>query len=359
MMQERHPEVGRELVMRLEAGVETPCLGAAATAARNLAGTHGFEPPSWTALALGARPPPREADDYELGAQRSGWQHEASSRMELQFRELQMMPSLSEGDRALVRSQSGSTAGVAFSTMPCTPLTRLEPQLFRVLLLRPLRLPLPFSRRFCRCGRLLDALGHHRAACARAEMLGRRGFALESAAARICQEAGGRVTTIFLRNLDITAPNALDSRRLEVVADGLPLFGGAQLAVDSTLVSRLRGDGSPHRGAAERDGVALVAARRRKERTYPELIAPRSRARLVVLAMEVGGEWSPEALTFVRLLAKAKARHEPNLMRKRVEQAWRMRWCSLLGCAAARALATSLLELRRSGSADGVVPPSH
>ena len=88
MMRERHPEVAREFVTRLDAGVETQCLGAAATAARNLAGTHGFEPPSlWTALALGARPP-REPDDYEPGAQRFGWQHEASSRVELQFREL-------------------------------------------------------------------------------------------------------------------------------------------------------------------------------------------------------------------------------------------------------------------------------
>ena len=54
-------------------------------------------------------------------------------------------------------------------------------------------------------------------------------------------------TNIFVHDLDITAPNALDSRRLEVVADGLPLFGGAQLAVDTTMVSPLRGGGSPHR----------------------------------------------------------------------------------------------------------------
>ena len=30
---------------------------------------------------------------------------------------------------------------------------------------------------------------------------------------------------------------ARDGRRLEVVADGLPLFGGVQLAIDTTLVS--------------------------------------------------------------------------------------------------------------------------
>ena len=48
----------------------------------------------------------------------------------------------------------------------------------------------------------------------------------------------------------------------------------------------------------------------------------------------------------------------PNVLRKRTEQAWRLRWVSLLGCAAARAFAASLLELRASG-ADGRVPPSH
>ena len=61
MMQERHPEVARGLVMRLEAGVETSWLGAAAPAAWNLAGTHRFEQPSWTfILAHGVRLPPRD-----------------------------------------------------------------------------------------------------------------------------------------------------------------------------------------------------------------------------------------------------------------------------------------------------------
>ena len=45
--------------------------------------------------------------------------------------------------------------------------------------------------------------------------------------ARICREAGGRVTTnVFVRNLDLVGPGVEDNRRLEVVADGLPLFGG-------------------------------------------------------------------------------------------------------------------------------------
>ena len=198
------------------------------------------------------------------------------------------------------------------STTPSSQLTRIEPALFRVLLQRRLALPLPLSNRTCRCGRPFDAFGHHRAACARCGVLGRRGFALESAAGRVCREAGARVATNqFVRDLDLGVPNANDNRRLEVVADGLPLFGGVQLAVDTILVSAVRGDGEPVPGAADRDGVALRRARRRKEATYPELTQAGARARLVVLGMEVGGRWSKEARTFVQMLAKARVRSDP------------------------------------------------
>ena len=173
-------------------------------------------------------------------------------------------------------SQGGPMVGEPFSSFPTTRETRFDSQPFRLLLLRRFRLPLPLTARRCRCGRLLDSFGHHRASCAQAVVLGRRGFALESAAARICREAGGRVATnVYVRDLDLPVP-ANDGRRLEVVVDGLPLYGGAQLAVDTTLVSALHCDGSARRGAAERDGVALDEARRRKERTYPELVQPKS-----------------------------------------------------------------------------------
>ena len=162
-----------------------------------------------------------------------------------------------------------------------------------MLLQRRLRLLLPLSERICRCGHFIDSYGHHRAACSRTGVLGRRGFALESAAARVCREAGGRVAAnLFVRNMDLGLPRAGDNRRLEVVVDGLPLYGGAQLAVDTTLVSALKGNGEPRRGAENHDGVELAAARRDKERTYPELVGPGARARLVVLALEVGGRRS-------------------------------------------------------------------
>ena len=163
----------------------------------------------------------------------------------------------------------------------------------------------------------------------------------------------------MVTDLDLGAPDVHDGRRLEVVAEGLPLFGGAQLALDTTLVSALHCDGSARPHAADVDGVALSPRRRRKELTDPELEGPRSMARLVVLAGEVGGRWSAETMSFLGLLAKTRARSETQLKRRRVEQAWRIWWSCMLACAAARALAASLLEQRVSVGCDGNAPVSH
>ena len=53
------------------------------------------------------------------------------------------------------------------------------------------------------------------------------------------------------------------------------------------------------------------------------------RARLVVLAVGVCGRWSRETQSFLSSLAHAKARCETSLIRRRVDQAWRLRWGSL------------------------------
>ena len=131
---------------------------------------------------------------------------------------------------------------------------------WRVLLLRRLWQPLPLVSRICRCGRPLDSSGHHRAACANSGVLGHRGFAVDSAVARVCREAEGRVScNVSVRDLDVGVPVAGDGRRLEVVTDGLPLFHGARLALDATMVSALRCHGTPHRRAAEEDGAVCCA----------------------------------------------------------------------------------------------------
>ena len=116
---ERHPVVADVLVRQLEGHPHTPCLRAASEAAWSLHG--GVEPPSWIAVRDGTRPETREPEEYEPGSTR-GWQHEAASRV----------------DQRLL-------------ALRC-PLVPRVAQLFRVILLRRLHLPLPLTVRSCRCG---------------------------------------------------------------------------------------------------------------------------------------------------------------------------------------------------------------
>ena len=105
-------------------------------------------------------------------------------------------------------------------------------------------------------------------------------LALESAAARVCREAGERImTNMLVRDMDLAlgANHMADGRRLEVVVDGLSLFHGAQLAIDTTLVSAARADGTPRPRAARKGGAVLDDARARKEVTYPEFVGEGSR----------------------------------------------------------------------------------
>ena len=76
-------------------------------------------------------------------------------------------------------------------------------------------------------------------------------------------------------------------------------------------------------------------------------------------AWRVGGRWSAETTGFLGALANAKSRGAVPLLRKRAEWSWHLRWGSIVSCAAARAVASSLLELPRASSADGEVLPRH
>ena len=110
-----------------------------------------------------------------------------------------------------------------------------------------------------------------------------------------------------------------------------------------TLVRPLTRDGQPRRRAGQYAGTALTEARRRKERTYPELMRSR-RCRLIVLGIETGGRWSEEAARFVKLLAHAKARQAPRLLQNSVAAALINRWTAQLTHAALQAFAASLLD---------------
>ena len=94
--------------------------------------------------------------------------------------------------------------------------------------------------------------------------------------------------------------------------------------------------------------VALRDAGRNNERTYPELLRDR-RCRLVVFGIEVGGRWSDEAATFLRLLAHTKARQTPALLRHSLTNAPIHRWSAMLTHAAMHAFAASFLDQDLSG----------
>ena len=159
-----------------------------------------------------------------------------------------------------------------------------------------------------------------------------------------------------MRDLNVFPVPPSDGRRIEVVVDGLSLFHGAQLAVDTTLVSALWRNGEPRLRAADVDGLACAEARRKKSRTYPELMGENRRARLVVFALEVGGRWSREAWAFVKGLALSRAREEPDLLRKSAAAAWHRRFVALLAVAAQRAFGESLLERTSGPGMDGDIP---
>ena len=99
--------------------------------------------------------------------------------------------------------------------------------------------PLSCGPSRCRCGLALDPYGDHCAACATTGVLRARAAPIERAVARICREAGARVAVnVPLSRMNLSVP-VTDARQIEVLANDLPLWHGAQLALDVTLVSPL------------------------------------------------------------------------------------------------------------------------
>ena len=148
--------------------------------------------------------------------------------------------------------------------------------------------------------------------------------------ARICREAGGRVTANV--HLDLHLPNAADGRRLEVAVGGLPLFRGAQLAVDTTLVSafHLRWHRqercSPQRGSGYFHGRASEGMETSRTCWASCQISSGGSG----LKSEAGGLLLRYNSAFYSTLARARAPCEGLLFRRRAEQAWRLHCWELL-----------------------------
>ena len=112
------------------------------------------------------------------------------------------------------------------------------------------------------------------------------------------------------------------------------------MAADIALRSVLTCNGEPHPNAADIDGAMLVAARRDKEATYPELAAS-GRCKLVVVGIETGGMWNEEGVVLMRLLARARAREAPRHLVRSTSLAQEHRWTRMLSTVCAVAFAAS------------------
>ena len=345
IMAERYPELAQRALEKLKKGVRSraECLKAAGVAKQTLL-AEGFDTcPSWRELYHNKRPPQQD-EHKEPGEFYHGWQYYAASRRETHYRDGQVLARSDRPSQALLRSQAGRCAGEHLTLLPVTDELQWSNAKLRTLLLRRLRLPLDLDDRLCKCGRALDALGDHRAACSTSGMLQTRAVPLERAWARVLREAGARTKThTYLRNLNLLDVGVRDDRRVEVTASGLAVHGGAQLAVDATLVSPLTRNGQARPRAHWQDGAALKDAKKNKANTYPELLHSR-RCRLVTAGMEVGGRWEEDAYDLLLGLAKAKAEEAPKLLRGSATHGWLKRWVSLLSKAGMDSFVNTLLN---------------
>ena len=93
--------------------------------------------------------------------------------------------------RALLLSQAGPQAGRVLHVLPTAAELRLPSELFRIVLLRRLRMPLPASA--VTAAGASPMLWVHVAACPASGVLRTRAAPVERAIARVCREEGGRV----------------------------------------------------------------------------------------------------------------------------------------------------------------------
>ena len=146
----------------------------------------------------------------------------------------------------------------------------------------------------------------------------RRAGPLEKAVARVCREAGARVRmNVRLVDMNVAVP-AADGREVEVLASGLPCFGGSQ------------------------DGAILIDAIADKEARYAELAAG-GRCRFLVFGLEVGGRFDGGSVDFLWQLALARSKTVPAYLRRSTAAAFYSRWSRLVAVAAASAWAASVL----------------
>ena len=225
--------------------------------------------PSWTQLRAGGRPPQVDVGG-EPGEWQHGWQYWTSSVSDSRFRTRTLLLNRTAARRAHLRFHSGRNAGAALAHAPTAPEYTIPPHLFRTLILERLQLPLQITESLYEgCHALLDPLGRHRASCTRSGRIKKRATPTECTVARIFREAGACVRqNVFPSDMNFN-DTPQDSRRIKVLAQDLPCFSGAQLAVDITLRSALTSNGEAHPQAADVDGAVFNPGKTRQGANVP------------------------------------------------------------------------------------------
>ena len=148
--------------------------------------------PLASASRRGSLLPARPAqEEREFGDFLRGWQHRAALASDKRALDLHLSY-IDAASRALLLSQAAPHVVRAFTVVPTSAELMVPSPLFRVLLLRHLRLPLPVAPRTCACRGRLDPLGDHTAACATSGVLASRALPLERAVASRPQCSPGR-----------------------------------------------------------------------------------------------------------------------------------------------------------------------
>ena len=110
--------------------------------------------PSWAELRDGERLP--RPISSERGEWHHGWQYHASSSLEYHFRETAIVAQSDAAEQAHLRSHAGPGSSEVLCGALVASEFKVEPQLFRALVLERLRLPLDVTDALCECGGRLD-----------------------------------------------------------------------------------------------------------------------------------------------------------------------------------------------------------
>ena len=212
VLSRRLPRVAQEFFDHPDSPDPQPARFAAAAAARAALGHSDWAPPAWRELSAGESAPVVQEEGPSTFL--CGWQ-------------AKLQPPRPVG---IVRPCW--QAPILLPKRSCTPSPGLSLAVSSLQCQSHQFCPIPaISSVFSSCAAcaspclLLSApAGAHRAACARSGVLRGRGCPLERAAARVCRDAGARVTSnTRLADLNLQV-DRVDDRRLEVVANGLPLW---------------------------------------------------------------------------------------------------------------------------------------